>query len=175
MVYLTVRETAVKLTKSEETIKRRLRAGLFPNAYKRNDKEGWRIPESDLHDIIAHSSFNQQLCYEKSEYKQSTEEIVDLAYRIAMLAEPSKDEVTLLSVLDLKHALEILLIMRQSPKPVKNPLGFIKRAIKEGWSPITQPKKIDRKRQNLEERLKFHSYSPSTPFPFYNWLEDDES
>jgi len=36
------------LGKHEETIKRWIRSGKFPNAYRNSDKEGWRVIESDL-------------------------------------------------------------------------------------------------------------------------------
>lgn len=36
------------LGKHEETIKRWIRSGKFPNAYRNGDKEGWRVIESDL-------------------------------------------------------------------------------------------------------------------------------
>ncbi|WP_257143364.1 helix-turn-helix domain-containing protein [Bacillus cereus] len=44
----TVKELALTLQKHEETIKRWLRSGKFPNAFCNSDKKGWRIPESDL-------------------------------------------------------------------------------------------------------------------------------
>ncbi|WHP40540.1 hypothetical protein QIX46_18630 [Lysinibacillus boronitolerans] len=36
------------LDKHEETIKRWIQSGKFPNAYRNSDKEGWRVLESDL-------------------------------------------------------------------------------------------------------------------------------
>ena len=44
----TVKEVAELLGKHEETIKRWIRSGKFPNSYRNSDKEGWRIIESDL-------------------------------------------------------------------------------------------------------------------------------
>ncbi len=44
----TVKEVAEILQKSEETVKRWLRSGRFPNAYKKTDKQGWQIPQQDL-------------------------------------------------------------------------------------------------------------------------------
>ncbi|MGE7998906.1 helix-turn-helix domain-containing protein [Lysinibacillus sp. NPDC093190] len=43
-----VKEVADLLGKHEETIKRWIRSGKFPNAYRNSDKEGWRVIESDL-------------------------------------------------------------------------------------------------------------------------------
>ena len=43
-----VKEVADLLGKHEETIKRWIRAGKFPNAYRNSAKEGWRTIESDL-------------------------------------------------------------------------------------------------------------------------------
>lgn len=43
-----VKEMATALGKHEETIKRWLRSGKFPNAFRNSDKQGWKIPESDF-------------------------------------------------------------------------------------------------------------------------------
>lgn len=48
----TVKEVADILGKHEETIKRWIRSGKFPNSYRNSDKEGWRIVESDLLELI---------------------------------------------------------------------------------------------------------------------------
>ena len=44
----TVKEVAEIVGKHEETIKRWIRSGKFPNSYRNSDKEGWRILETDL-------------------------------------------------------------------------------------------------------------------------------
>ncbi|AHN24200.1 hypothetical protein T479_11740 [Lysinibacillus varians] len=47
----------------EETIKRWIRSGKFPNAYRNSDKEGWRVIESDLlklNKMIPVSEFEQK-------------------------------------------------------------------------------------------------------------------
>ncbi|MEH7110103.1 helix-turn-helix domain-containing protein, partial [Bacillus sp. JJ1764] len=44
----TVKEVADLISKHEVTIKRWIRAGKLPKSYRNSDKEGWRIPESDL-------------------------------------------------------------------------------------------------------------------------------
>ena len=44
-----VKEVATILGyKNEETIKRKIRDGMFPNAFQKSSKEGWRIPASDV-------------------------------------------------------------------------------------------------------------------------------
>ncbi|MGG3527745.1 helix-turn-helix domain-containing protein [Bacillus pseudomycoides] len=48
MKVYTVKEMATALGKHEETIKRWLRSGKFPNAFRNSDKQGWKIPESDF-------------------------------------------------------------------------------------------------------------------------------
>lgn len=51
------------LDKHEETIKRWIRSGKFPNAYRNSDKEGWRVIESDLlklNKMIPVSEFEQK-------------------------------------------------------------------------------------------------------------------
>ncbi|PEI96418.1 hypothetical protein CN679_01395 [Bacillus pseudomycoides] len=48
MKVYTVKEMATALGKHEETIKRWLRSGKFPNAFRNSDKQRWKIPESDF-------------------------------------------------------------------------------------------------------------------------------
>jgi len=58
-----VKEVADFLDKHEETIKRWIRSGKFPNAYRNSDKEGWRVIESDLlklNKMIPVSEFEQK-------------------------------------------------------------------------------------------------------------------
>lgn len=76
---------------------------------------------------------------------------IALAYQTATLTYPSFEIIELLRPLPLERVLELLLIMRQSPRPVKSPLNFLRRAIQEGWSPETMPEKVDRHREYLEE------------------------
>ncbi|MGG2065958.1 helix-turn-helix domain-containing protein [Bacillus sp. S14(2024)] len=52
MKVYTVKEWASTLGKLEETIKRWLHSGKFSTAFRNSDKEGWRIPESDLYETI---------------------------------------------------------------------------------------------------------------------------
>jgi hypothetical protein len=76
-----------------------------------------------------------------------------LAYQIATLTYPSLEVIQLLEPLQLDRALELLLILRQSPRPVKSPLNFLRRAIEENWTPETMPEKVNRHTQNYEERI----------------------
>lgn len=78
---------------------------------------------------------------------------IALAYQIATLAYPSFEVMQLLEPFPLDRTLELLLILRQSPKPVKSPLNFLRRAIEENWTPETMPEKVNRHIQNHEERL----------------------
>ncbi|TKI49083.1 helix-turn-helix domain-containing protein [Lysinibacillus varians] len=59
----TVKEVADLFDNHEETIKRWIRSGKFPNAYRNSDKEGWRVIESDLlklNKMIPVSEFEQK-------------------------------------------------------------------------------------------------------------------
>lgn len=177
MAYLTVRQAAEKLGKNEETIKRWLRAGKYPNAYKSNDKEGWKIPESDFN-YSPSAPVNEQTALDLSPsmvtYLQDEKEIVVLAYQIATLTYPTNSEIELLLSVNMKRRLEILLVFRQSTSKIKNPLGFIKQAIHEGWTPATLPQKLNRKRTAIEEKMRDMANTQEITFPFYNWLEGEE-
>ncbi|GAK43391.1 hypothetical protein QP794_32000 [Paenibacillus sp. UMB7766-LJ446] len=76
---------------------------------------------------------------------------IALAYQTATLTYPSFEIMELLRPLPFERVLELLLIMRQSPRPVKSPLNFLRRAIQEGWSPETMPEKVDRHMEYVEE------------------------
>ncbi|MNW54622.1 hypothetical protein D3C74_322310 [compost metagenome] len=76
---------------------------------------------------------------------------IALAYQTATLTYPSFEIMELLKPLPFERVLELLLIMRQSPRPVKSPLNFLRRAIMEGWSPETMPEKVDRHMEYVEE------------------------
>ncbi|MFD1130566.1 hypothetical protein ACFQ3J_20690 [Paenibacillus provencensis] len=75
------------------------------------------------------------------------------AYQIATLTYPSFEVIELLKSIPFERVLELLLIMRQSPRPVKSPLNFLKRAIQENWSPETMPGKVNRHIEYLEENI----------------------
>lgn len=90
---------------------------------------------------------------------------VDQAFRIATLTEPTEEIRALLGALEFERVLELLLMLRQSPKKVQNPVGFLRRAIKEGWMPEQQPQKIDRKIENAEERYYLRrGYTPEQAY-----------
>lgn len=76
---------------------------------------------------------------------------IALAYQTATLTYPSFEIMELLKPLPFERVLELLLIMRQSPRPVKSPLNFLRRAIQEGWNPETMPEKVDRHIEYVEE------------------------
>jgi hypothetical protein len=59
--------------------------------------------------------------------------------------------------------------MSQSPKKVKNPEGFIRKAISKGWTPTTLPIKKER---NVA-RVQSEKSEYRRQVPFYNWLEED--
>ncbi|WP_052948086.1 helix-turn-helix domain-containing protein [Aneurinibacillus tyrosinisolvens] len=172
MKLLTVKEVSIRLGKSEETIKRWIRSGKFPNSTKNSDKEGWRISESDLLELLP----EKRLTAEAEPVKKDDDEektLVTLAFEAVTLTTPTEEIVTILSLVGIKRTLEILLIMQQSPTKVKNPLGFIKRAIRENWSASTLPKKINRGWQSIEEKMNIPPQREPVPFTFYNWLEEE--
>jgi hypothetical protein len=73
------------------------------------------------------------------------------AYQIATLTYPSFEVIELLNPLDFERVLELLLIMRQSPRPVKSPLNFLRRALQENWTAETMPEKVNRHIEYVEE------------------------
>lgn len=196
---LTVRDVADRIQKSEETVKRWLRSGKFPNAYKVNDKKGWKIPHQDLQTF--QTSIKQPVFKENKKIDdhsslhppqdENSKELVSLAYQLATKTLPTEIIIERLIPLGIKRVIEILLIMRQSPKIVRNPEGFIRKAIDNNWSLTTSPvgKTIKRKPLSREEwqkqqeqeqqqydesveRSEYHR-KQSEPIPFYNWLEQD--
>ncbi|MMZ55622.1 hypothetical protein D1872_174830 [compost metagenome] len=78
-------------------------------------------------------------------------EIIGQAYKLATLAEPTDEVRRLLEDQELERVFELLLILRGWPN-VRNPAGFLRRAIQEGWTPETKPQKVDRRTENYEER-----------------------
>ncbi|MEB2494312.1 helix-turn-helix domain-containing protein [Peribacillus frigoritolerans] len=160
---LTVSQVASRLGKSEETIKRWLRSGQqFPNAFKNSDVQGWRIPENDLtymnfkqappvqSTVITKSPSVPSTNVSHQEFNQHNRDLVTLAYKAVTLTSPTEDMVALLSHLGIQRCLEVLLIMQQSPKKVRNVEGFIKKAIRENWSPDKVPIRLPR---NQSKRL----------------------
>lgn len=176
----TVKEVSSLLGKHEETIKRWIRSGKLPNSHRNSDKEGWRIPEEDLKYLEKNvkSKLSEEKC-ETNNNENEERDLVKLAYEAVTLTSPSEEILTILTVVGIKRTLEILLIMQQSVSKVKNPDGFIKKAIRENWSPSTVPvkkpkhKKIYELSQQDYDNLKMKQDNEHTgTVPFYNWLED---
>ncbi|OUB95658.1 DNA-binding protein [Bacillus thuringiensis serovar medellin] len=177
MKVYTVKEMATALGKHEETIKRWLRSGKFPNAFRNSDKEGWKIPEDDLVHIKQGTGFVKEDSQQSQQVVQQEFEeleLVKLAYETVTLTSPTEEILTLLSVVGIKRTLEILLIMQQSTNKVKKPDGFIKKAIRENWSPTTISVKLPKKQgkhiydltqQDYEamENQKQHEYQSKVP------------
>ncbi|TDK58149.1 DNA-binding protein [Bacillus salipaludis] len=177
----TVKEVADLTGKHEETIKRWIRAGKLPNSYRNSDKEGWRILESDLlklNNVISINKTEQQV--DEINSKSDETELVKLAYKAVTLTSPTDEILSILSVVGIKRTLEILLIMQQSATKVKNPDGFIRKAIRENWSPTSTPLKMPRKQSKRVYELSQHEYeeqfntveNQQSKIPFYNWLEN---
>lgn len=78
--------------------------------------------------------------------------MIDQAYKLATLAEPTEEVRRLLEGQELERVFELLLILRGWPN-VRNPAGFLRRAIQEGWTPETRPQAVNRKLENYEERF----------------------
>jgi excisionase family DNA binding protein len=175
-----VREVALLLNKHEETIKRWIRAGKFPNGYIRSDKEGWRIPEDDLK-ALGYIANTESMGQKEIHIEQPTDEteLINLAYQAVTLTTPTEETLRNLSTVGIERTLEILLIMNQSATKVKNPEGFIKRAIQENWSPNTVPIKMLQRKSKYVFELTQQDYTGQNEkeeyqrkVPFYNWLEE---
>ncbi|HDR7623652.1 TPA: helix-turn-helix domain-containing protein [Bacillus mycoides] len=179
----TVKEVAELVGKHEETVKRWIRSGKLPNSYRNSDKEGWRILESDLinlNRIIPAKETEQQDNENKSDANET--ELVKLAYQAVTLTSPTDEILYILSVVGIKRTLEILLILQQSATKVKNVDGFIRKAIRENWSPTSIPIKLPKKQskrlyeltqQEYEQSISRTEQRQSEKIPFYNWLEDE--
>ena len=147
----TVKEVSSLIGKHEETIKRWIRSGKLPNSYRNSDKEGWRILESDLlhiTQIVPTKEEPQQDSHIKS-FTNEEDTLILLAYEAITLTSPTKEIHSVLSVVGIKRTLEILLIMQQSATKVKNPDGFIRKAIRENWSPTSLPIKLPKNKVNV--------------------------
>jgi excisionase family DNA binding protein len=183
----TVKEVAALLGKHEETVKRWIRAGKLPNSYRNSDKEGWRIPDSDLpnlNKIIVPDEKSGQQPKEQVNLNPNVNEteLVKLAYEAVTLSSPTDEILSILSIVGIKRTLEILLIMQQSPTKVRSPNGFIKKAIRDNWGPDSVPVKIPKKQGKHLYDLTHQDYNPvhnnennnkyKQQVPFYNWLDE---
>ncbi|MBT2721424.1 helix-turn-helix domain-containing protein [Bacillus sp. ISL-46] len=180
--FYTVKDVAKILGKSEETVKRWLRdekkkSALFPHANKNSDKEGWKIPLSDVEVLAAASEgYSGLKRYQENSNEiddwdqEDIKELVKLAYQAVTLTIPTEDIIDILSFVGIKRCLEILLIMQQNHKTIKSPKSYIRKAIAYGWSPSEPPALMKR-----AENIRSTSEKPkeeSKPIPFYNWLEE---
>ena len=183
MKIYTVKEVSSLIGKHEETIKRWIRSGKLPNSYRTSDKEGWRILESDLlhiTEIVPTKEEPHQESHIKS-FENEEATLIKLAYEAVTLTSPTKEIHSVLSIVGIKRTLEILLIMQQSTTKVKNPDGFIKKAIRENWSPTTLLVKIPKKQNKHLSDLTQQDYDAmqnkaentyQSKIALYNWLED---
>ena len=128
---VTVKEMAQHFGKNEETIKRWIRSGKFPNAYKNSDKEGWKIPQRDL--VSLANPLLIQCLDPRSETNNNEREWVKLAYEAVLLSAPNEEMVSVLAFIGIKRTLEVLRMVRNKPNVEENPEQWIKQAITEGW------------------------------------------
>lgn len=170
--FIDVKKAARYLNKSEETIRRYLRNGIFPNAIKKSDSRGWRIPIEEL-DLINESTSRNMSPRENTVnhlIDKDIRELVAMSYKAVTLTDPTEEMVGILSNVGIHRTLEVLLTMQLSPSKVKNPPAFIKKAISKGWKPETVPL---RKEKNLSQiKSSEPSDRESSKLPFYNWLEE---
>jgi hypothetical protein len=172
-----VKEVAALLGyKNEETIKRKIKDGMFPNAYQNSRKEGWKIPASDVTAITNSSTSSVQNKSETPSNDYNKFELVKLAYQVATLTSPPKEVHEVLTSLPFERALRICLIIRQQSRPLDDPYKFIKAAITKNYipDPISNTKNksfINLKQRTLDESGL--SQQQSRKLPFYNWLEEE--
>ena len=76
--------------KNEETIKRKIKDGMFPKAFQNSRKEGWKIPVSDVAALTGSSLIKVQDKKKalSSDYNKS--ELVKLAYQVTTLTSLQK-------------------------------------------------------------------------------------
>ncbi|MDQ0497252.1 hypothetical protein [Paenibacillus brasilensis] len=80
------------------------------------------------------------------------QEAIDQIYRIATLTEPTAAVRELFAPVSFERALEVLLVLRLSSKKINNPVGFLRRALQEGWRPETTGEKVNRRIENDVEQ-----------------------
>lgn len=175
--YFSVKEVAALLGyKNEETIKRKIKDGMFPGAIQNSRKEGWRIPASD----VAALTGSPQKAVQSNSASTSTDynksEAIKWAFQIANLDSPPEEVHEALISLPLERALEICLIMRQQSRPINDYFKFVKAAQSKKWKPdpITIGKKkllVDLTQKDYEEMGL--GEQQTRKIPLYNWLEQD--
>lgn len=175
--YFSVKEvTALLGYKNEETIKRKIKDGMFPGAIQNSRKEGWRIPASDVAALTSSSQKAAQSNSTSTPTDYNKSEIIKLAYQVATLTSLSEEVHKVLSSLPLERALEICLIIRQQSRPIDDPYKFVKAAKTKNWmpDPITngEKKKLVDFTQRDYESLGSKGQRTGT-IPLYNWLEQE--
>ena len=172
--YFTVKEVAALMGyKNDETIKRKIKDGMFPTAFQNSRKEGWRIPASDVAALTG-SSLTKVQDKKKSpspEYNKS--ELVKLAYQVATLTSPSEEVHKTLTSLSLERALEICLIIKQQSKHIDDPYKFVKAAKMKNWMPDPITIEKEKRLVELTQREVDLNKHQTKELPFYNWLEED--
>ncbi|WP_336745922.1 helix-turn-helix domain-containing protein [Bacillus cereus] len=172
--YFTVKEvTSLLGYKNEETIKRKIKDGVFPGAIQNSRKEGWRIPASDVAALMGSASQSKSTPT-STNYNKS--EMIKWAFQIANLESPSEELHKVLTSLPLERALEICLIMRQQSRPIDDYFKFFKAAQSKKWKPdpITIKKKkslVDLTQRDYEEMGLDEQQAGKVLL--YNWLEQN--
>lgn len=137
-----------------------------------------KILNSQDEEFVDNTKTNQKTESKESSSSSSQDyAMIELAYKIALLRTPTDEMIILLNSVGLKRTLDILLMMRQSTNPIKNPHGFIKKAIIENWSPQeTHQEMSHTNKLSLTKTPPNENNSLNEAYvkkvPFYNWLED---
>lgn len=173
----TVKEVAALLGyKNEETINRKLKGGLFPNAFQNSRKEGWKIPAGDVATLTGSSQKSFQSKNTSTSTNYNKPELIRWAFQIANLTLPSEEVHKFLTSLPLERALEICLIMRQQTRSIDDYFKFVKAAKTKNWmpDPITNGEKkrlVDLTQRDYESSI---LKEPQTgTISLYNWLEQE--
>ncbi|PSL41286.1 hypothetical protein B0H94_12032 [Salsuginibacillus halophilus] len=95
-------------------------------------------------------------------------ELIHMAFRLATLTDPSEEMQEVLEKQGVEAAFQALLVLRQSPKRVRNVEGFLKKALVMGWGPSTVPV-----RRSRLEAPQMPQQRPPLQHPGYDWLEAD--
>ncbi|WP_144491998.1 MULTISPECIES: AlpA family transcriptional regulator [Bacillus cereus group] len=175
--YFTVKEvTSLLGYKSEETIKRKIKDGMFPGAIQNSRKEGWKIPASDVAVLTGSSQKATQSKITSTSTNYNKSELIKWAFQIANLESPSEKLHKVLISLPLERALEICLIMRQQSRPIDDYFKFFKAAQSKKWKPdpITIEKNkslVDLTQRDYEEMVLEEKRTGKVSL--YNWLEQD--
>ncbi|MFA2690105.1 hypothetical protein [Bacillus mycoides] len=175
--YFTVKEvTSLLGYKNEETIKRKIKDGMFPGAIQNSRKEGWKIPASDVAALTGSPKKASQSKSTPTSINYNKSELIKWAFQIANLESPSEELHKVLTSLPLERALEICLIMRQQSRPIDDYFKFFKAAQSKKWKPdpITIEKKkslVDLTQRDYEEMGLDEQQTGKASL--YNWLEQD--